>query len=80
MLFRSMDRQGQRAAAAVSSVAASLGMAFALEKAALAQGYGMAKTALLDALSVLDGKEFEDWLWQGNWPEEGWTAWEAGCI
>ncbi len=78
--FCGMDRQGQRAAAAVSSVAASLGMAFALEKAALAQGYGMAKTALLDALSVLDGKEFEDWLWQGNWPEEGWTAWEAGCI
>ena len=75
--FSGMDRQSQGTAAAV---AASLGMAFALEKAALAQGYGTAKTALLDALSVLGSGEFEDWLGQGNWPGEGWKAWEAGCI
>lgn len=45
-----------------AAVAASLGMAFSLEKAAQASGYGRAKGKLLDALCQLDGQEFRGWL------------------
>lgn len=47
-----------------AAIAASLGMAFSLEKAAQASGYGTAKMLLLDALCELQGKEFECWLEQ----------------
>lgn len=53
--------EGEMVAAAI---AASLGMAFSLEKAAQASGYGTAKTLLLDALCELPGEEFECWLGQ----------------
>lgn len=45
-----------------AAVTASLGMAFSLEKAAQASGYGRAKGKLLDALCQLDGQEFRGWL------------------
>lgn len=48
----------------LSALAASLGMAFALEQAARASGYGMAKVSLLDGLSRLAGEEFYQWLEQ----------------
>lgn len=48
----------------LSALAASLGMAFALEQAAWASGYGMAKGSLLDGLSKLAGEEFRQWLEQ----------------
>lgn len=51
----------------LAAVAASLGLAFALEKAAQASGYGMAKLYLLDALCQLDGQEFAGWL-ERNYP------------
>lgn len=47
-----------------AALAASLGMAFSLEKANRASGYGMAKSALLDGLEKLAETEFEDWLRQ----------------
>lgn len=50
--------------AEVAAVAASLGMAFSLEKAAQTSGYGASKTTLLDALCRLSEKEFEHWLGQ----------------
>lgn len=50
--------------AVMAAVAASLGMAFSLEKAAQAPGYGMAKIYLLDAFCRLDGEEFAGWLEQ----------------
>lgn len=48
----------------VAVLAASLGMAFALEQAAQASGYGMAKISLLDGLSRLTEEEFRQWLEQ----------------
>ncbi len=48
----------------LSALAASLGMGFALEQAAQASGYGMAKVSLLDGLSRLAGEEFYQWLEQ----------------
>lgn len=45
-----------------AALAASLGMAYSLEQAALAPSYGMAKYFLLDGLNALTGREFEDWL------------------
>lgn len=50
----------------MAAAAASLGMAFSLEKAAQAPGYGLAKAYLLDALCQLTGEEFADWLEQGS--------------
>lgn len=50
--------------AETAAVAASFGMAYSLERAAQASGYGKAKTALLDALCGLSEKEFECWLKQ----------------
>lgn len=47
-----------------AALAASLGMAFALEKADMASGYGMAKTALLDGICLLAEEEFTDWIRQ----------------
>lgn len=51
----------------MAAVAASLGMAFSLEKAAQAPGYGTAKIYMLDALCRLAGEEFAHWLEQ-NYP------------
>lgn len=45
-----------------AAIAASLGMAFSLEKANMASGYGAAKAALLDGMCRLSEKEFEEWL------------------
>ena len=39
-------------------------MGYALEQAAQASGYGMAKASLLDGLSRLAGEEFYQWLEQ----------------
>ena len=47
---------------ALAAIAASLGMEFALEYASQAKGYGTAKSALLDALSMLSEKCFLEWL------------------
>ncbi len=47
---------------ALAAVAASLGMEFALEYAGQAKGYGTAKSALLDGLSMLSEKCFLEWL------------------
>lgn len=47
-----------------AALAASLGMAYSLEQAALAPSYGMAKYFLLDGLDALTVREFEDWLAQ----------------
>lgn len=50
--------------AVTATLAASFGMAFGMERAGMASGYGMAKAALLDGLYMLAGQEFEDWLRQ----------------
>lgn len=64
--IRTKDKQEEEKVEAyvLSALAASLGMAFALEQAAQASGYGMAKVSLLDGLSRLAGEEFYQWLEQ----------------
>lgn len=49
-----------------AALAASLGMAFGLERANAVSGYGMAKAALLDGLTLLAEPEFEDWIRKGE--------------
>lgn len=61
------DGDGARITAAL---AASLGMAYSLEQAALAPSYGMAKYFLLDGLDTLTGREFEGWLEQRAFVEQ----------
>ena len=56
--------QNQQQTYILAASAASLGMAFALEQAGTAGGYGSAKTALLDGLSRLSEPDFERWLLQ----------------
>ena len=46
----------------LAAVSASFGMAFALEQAAEAKGYGSAKEKLLDGLGRLSEEAFLDWL------------------
>ncbi len=46
----------------LAAAAASLGMAFALEYAGRAAGYGAARTALLDGIGMLSDSCFSDWL------------------
>lgn len=46
----------------LAAVSASLAMTFALEQAGKAEGYGSAKTVLLDALGQLSEKSFLEWL------------------
>lgn len=57
-------RQNQEQAYALAVWAASLGMAYALEQAGRASGYGSAKTVLLDGLSHLAEPHFKEWLLQ----------------
>lgn len=45
-----------------AAVSASLGMAFALEQAGKAEGYGTAKSAILDGLCLLSEGCFLEWL------------------
>lgn len=45
-----------------ASIAAAFGMRYALAQADTAEGYGTAKTVLLDAMEQLSGKEFLDWM------------------
>ncbi len=46
----------------LAAVSASLGMSFALEQAGMTEGYGAAKVALLNALSLLSDTNFLDWM------------------
>jgi hydroxyethylthiazole kinase len=46
----------------LAAVATSLAMAYVLEQAGKAEGYGRAKNALLDALEQLSEKNFLEWL------------------
>lgn len=59
-----VNRQDQQEGFLLAVAAASFGMAFALEQAARAGGYGTAKTALLDGLSYLADHDFQEWLVQ----------------
>ncbi len=54
--------QEQEEALQLGAAAASFAMAFVLEQAERARGYGSAKTALLDGLCLLAECEFEKWL------------------
>lgn len=63
-LAEDSKEENQEKAYILAALAASLGMAFALEQAAKASGYGMAKVSLLDGLSSLAGEEFCQWLEQ----------------
>lgn len=62
--MKDIQEEEQVKAYVLSALAASLGMAFALEQAAQASGYGRAKVSLLDGLSRLAGEEFYQWLEQ----------------
>ena len=61
---RDLQEEEQVKAYVLSALAAPLGMGYALEQAAQASGYGMAKASLLDGLSRLAGEEFYQWLEQ----------------
>lgn len=62
--MKDIQEEEQVKAYVLSALAASLGMGYALEQAAQASGYGMAKASLLDGLSRLAGEEFYQWLEQ----------------
>lgn len=67
--IRGVASEGDRVRV-TAALAASLGMAYSLEKAALAPSYGMAKYFLLDGLDALTGREFEGWLEQRAFVEQ----------
>ncbi len=46
----------------LAAISASLGMAFALEQASAAKGYGAAKSTILDSLCLLGEDCFWEWL------------------